>query len=165
MSGPVLRGERVLLRPLEPGDEPILRAAREDPLVADWWGAVEEGFPFTDFPDATRFAIVVDGEVAGLVQYAEEPDPDSRHAEIDVFLGPGHQGAGHGPDAMATLSRHLLEDRGHHRLTLSAAVGNDRAIRSYEKVGFRAVGVTEASWRDRHGTWRDEVLMERVVRP
>ena len=44
-------------------------------------------------------------------------------------------------------------------------MGNDRAIRSYEKLGFRAVGVTEASWRDRHGTWRDEVLMERVVRP
>jgi aminoglycoside 6'-N-acetyltransferase len=165
VSAPVLRGERVLLRPLEPGDKPILKALRQDPSVAEWWGALEEGFPFGDYPEATRFAIVVDGEVAGLIQYAEEADPDSRHAEIDLFLGPGHQGAGYGPEAMATLARHLLEDRGHHRLMLSAAVGNDRAIRAYEKVGFRAVGVTHASWRDGRGVWRDEVLMERVVHP
>jgi aminoglycoside 6'-N-acetyltransferase len=66
---------------------------------------------------------------------------------------------------MSTIVRHLQEDRGHHRLVLSAAVDNARAIRCYEKAGFRPVGVTEASWRDREGNWRDELFMERVVRP
>jgi aminoglycoside 6'-N-acetyltransferase len=42
------------------------------------------------------------------------------------------------------------------------AVENAAAIRSYEKAGFRAVGLLERSWRDESGRWRDEVYMERV---
>jgi RimJ/RimL family protein N-acetyltransferase len=38
-------------------------------------------------------------------------------------------------------------------------VGNERAIRVYEKIGFRRVGVTRKSTR-LHGEWSDELLME-----
>jgi aminoglycoside 6'-N-acetyltransferase len=161
----VLRGEHVVLRPLESGDAAPLRAALATPEVAAWWGAVPDGFPLEDEPTATRFTILVDDEIAGMVQYTEEDEPDYRHAELDVFLHPDHHDRGAGTDAMATLARHLLEDRGHHRLILSVSVDNARAIRAYEKVGFRPVGVTQASWRDLDGKWRDELLMERVVRP
>ena len=59
---------------------------------------------------------------------------------------------------------HLVEDRGHHRITLSTAVDNARAIHVYEKIGFRQVGVTRKSDLDaRTGEWRDELLMEYVV--
>jgi aminoglycoside 6'-N-acetyltransferase len=161
----VLRGDRVVLRPLEPRDAPALRAALATPEVAAWWGAVPDGFPLEDEPEATRFTVLVDEEIAGMVQYTEEREPDYRHAELDVFLHPDHHGHGAGTDAMARLARHLLEDRGHHRLILSVSVDNARAIRAYEKVGFRTVGVTEASWRDLDGNWRDELFMERVVQP
>lgn len=161
----VLRGERVVLRPVEPDDAPALRAALAAPEVAEWWGDVPEGFPLTDEPTATRFTVLVDGEPAGMVQYTEETEPEYRNAEVDVFLDPAHHSRGLGQDVMATIARHLHEERGHHRLVLSAAADNARAIRCYEKAGFRRVGVTEASWRDRHGRWRDEVFMERVMRP
>jgi aminoglycoside 6'-N-acetyltransferase len=161
----VLRGEHVVLRPLVPGDAPALRAALATPEVAAWWGAVPTGFPLEDEPEATRFTVLVDDRIAGMVQYTQEDEPDYRHAELDVFLHPDHHDRGVGTDAMATLARHLVEDRGHHRLVLSVSVDNARAIRAYEKVGFRTVGVTEASWRDPDGNWRDELLMERVVHP
>jgi aminoglycoside 6'-N-acetyltransferase len=160
-----LRGERVVLRPIEPNDVPALEAALATPEVAAWWGPPTAGFPFADEPTATRLAVLVEGEPAGMVQFSEEPDPDYRHADIDIFLDPRHHGHGLGTDAVATLARHLIEDRGHRRVTICPAADNAAAIRSYEKAGFRRVGVTRASWRDPTGGWRDELLMELVVLP
>ncbi len=157
-----LRGETVVLRPLGPSDAARLRAIRETPEVAAWWGRLEDDFPLADEPEATRYAVLVDGEVAGLVQYGEELEPDYRHAEIDLFLDPRLHGRGLGTDAVRTIARHLVEERGHHRLIIAPAVDNLAAVRAYEKAGFRPVGVTQASWRDPEGRWRDELLMERV---
>ena len=66
---------------------------------------------------------------------------------------------------MTTLLRHLLDDRGHHRVTIDPALANVPAIRSYEKAGFERVGVMRRSWRDPDGVWRDSLLMEHVRDP
>jgi aminoglycoside 6'-N-acetyltransferase len=158
-----LRGDRVVLRPLRGGDRTALREIRAAPEVARWWGPVEDDFPEGDYPNGTRLVVELDGEVIGMVQFEEEPDPDARHADIDIFLTASRHDGGLGTDAMRTIARHLLEDRGHHRLTLSTVPSNARAIRCYEKVGFRPVGVTRASQRDAvTGRWVDELLMELV---
>src|SRR5215210_1277112 len=117
-----LRGSAVVLRPLEDGDTAALRAMRDHPSVAHWWGPCEPDFPGSDEPDATRFAILADGRIAGMIQYGEEQEPDYRHASIDIFLDPGLLGRGLGTDAVATLLRHLVEDRGHHRVTIDPDV-------------------------------------------
>jgi aminoglycoside 6'-N-acetyltransferase len=159
-----LRGEGVVLRALQPADLPALRAIRASDEVVRWWGSPEDDFPPDD--GDPRFAVLIDGEVAGMIQYYEEPDPDARHADVDVFLAGEHHGRGRGTDAMRTIVRHLVEDRGHHRVTLSTDPGNAGALRCYEKVGFRPVGVTRASrWDDRSGRWVDELLMDLVVLP
>jgi aminoglycoside 6'-N-acetyltransferase len=158
-----LRGERVVLRPLAAEDAPALQAIATKPEVVAWWGPPDDGFPFTDDPDATRFTIEVDGETAGLIQFGEESEPDYRHAWIDIFLDPAAHGRGLGADAVATLARHLIEERGHHRITIDPAAENGPAIRSYEKAGFRPVGVMRSAWRDPGGRWRDVLLMELVV--
>ena len=164
MSG-LLSGDRVALRPTEPTDVGRLREIRATPEVAKWWGPLEEDFPLDDEPAATRFTALVDGEVAGMLQFQEEPEPDYRSADIDIFLDPPHHGRGLGTDAVTTLVRHLLEGRGHHRVTISAAIENAVAIRCYEKAGFRRVGTLEAAARDPWtGEWHDELLMELVVR-
>jgi aminoglycoside 6'-N-acetyltransferase len=161
-----VRGERIVLRPIGPDDVPALRAIRDTPEVAAWWGKTEDDFPLGDEPSATRHVVLLDGEVIGMVQFIEEKEPDYRHAEIDIFLDPRHLGRGLGTDAVATLVRHLQEDRGHHRAIICPAAANAAAIRSYEKAGFRRVGVLEASWRNwATGRWEDELLMELVVRP
>jgi aminoglycoside 6'-N-acetyltransferase len=161
--GSELRGHRVLLRPLVEADVDAVRAIAATPEVFAWWGPQDEGFPLDDDPGATRFTIRVDGVVIGLIQYGEEPDPDYRHAWIDVFVDPRRHGEGLGTDAVATLLRHLLDDRGHHRVTIDPAAENTPAVRSYEKAGFAPVGVMRSAWRDPDGRWRDVVLMEHVV--
>jgi aminoglycoside 6'-N-acetyltransferase len=159
-----LAGERVRLREITRADVPILRAIAASEEVSRWWGTPSEQFPF-DYERANRLTIVVDGEVGGLIQFSEEREPDYRHASIDLFLEPALHGRGIGGDAVATLARHLIEGRGHHRVTIDPAADNAAAIRCYEKVGFRHVGRARLSWRDREGKWRDSLLMELVVAP
>ena len=107
--------------------------------------------------------IRVDGAIAGLIQFWEETEPKYRHASVDLFLDPALHGRGIGTDALRCLVRHLIEDRGHHRVTIDPAVDNAAAIRSYEKAGFRRIGVMRAYERDVGGAgWHDGLLMERI---
>jgi aminoglycoside 6'-N-acetyltransferase len=156
-----LRGDIVVLRPLRFDDAARLREIHAEPAVAAWWGSMEDEFPF-DEPESTRFTILVDGQVAGVVQYGEEEEPDYRHAWVDVFVATAHHGRGVGTDAVATTLRHLIEARGHHRVTIDPSVDNVAAVRAYEKAGFRRVGVMRAAERGPDGVWRDAVLMEYV---
>ena len=137
------------------------------PEVARWWQGLTEEHLLAKArgeDDVTAFAAVVDGEVAGLVQYYEEDDPEYRHAGIDLFLGPAWHGRGLGPDAVRTMALHLIRDRGHHRVVIDPAADNAVAIRSYEKAGFRRVGVMREHWRDPDGVWRDGLLMDLLAR-
>jgi aminoglycoside 6'-N-acetyltransferase len=154
-----------VLSPLSPGDAGVLREIRREPEVARWWGRPEDDFPFGDDPDATRFAIRVEEDVVGLIQFGEEPEPEYRHAWIDLFVATARHGEGLGTEAIGVLLGHLEDERGHHRVTIDPALDNAAAIRSYEKAGFVPVGVTRRSWRDPEGVWRDSLLMERVVDP
>lgn len=148
-----LSGVSVVLRPVEREDEETLHRIVREPEVSKWWGTPD------DFGD--MLAIVVDGEVAGAIQYEEENEPDYRHASIDIFLGSRHHGRGLGTDAVRTLAVWLIEVRGHHRLTIDPAAVNAAAIRSYSKVGFKPVGVMRRYERDPISReWRDGVLMD-----
>jgi aminoglycoside 6'-N-acetyltransferase len=159
-----LRGERVTLRPTTADDRGALKRIRDEPDVLKWWEPQSDQWP-GDEDDVELLTILHDGEVAGLVQFWEEPDPDYRHADVDILLITRLHGQGVGTDAMRTIARHLTVDRGHHRITLTTSPDNARAIRVYEKVGFRKVGVTRLSERRADGEWHDELLMEYVVEP
>lgn len=158
-----LRGQRVLLRPLTLDDVPAILAIQAQPGVARWWGEPIEQ-ELREKVDGTEgvvpFAIEVDGELVGLIEYHEEEDPMYRHAGIDVFLSEAVHGRGLGTDAVRTMALHLIHDRGHHRLTIDPAAENAAAIRSYEKAGFRPVGVMRQYERLPGGDWHDGLLMD-----
>ena len=151
----------VTLRPLAAGDEAELLRIHSTPEVRRWWDAPDEGFPWTDEPEATRMTIEVDGAVAGMIQFHEELTPKYRHAGIDLFLDPALHGRGVGTEAVRQVVRHLMHERGHHRIAIDPAAANAAAIRSYEKVGFKPVGIMRRYERDVGGDgWHDGLLME-----
>lgn len=158
---PIAAGDpRLVLRRLLRSDAPELRRIHLTPEVRRWWDEPAVGFPW-DEPDSTRCTIEFDGRVAGLIQYWEETEPKYRHATIDLFLDPSLHGRGLGAAAIARVVRHLIEERGHHRITIDPAVENIVAIRCYEKVGFTRVGVMRGYERDVGGDgWHDGLLME-----
>ena len=151
----------MVLRPLAEGDEAELLRIHATPEVARWWEEPAEGFPWTDDPTASRLTIEVDGAVAGLIQFSEEHEPKYRHAQIDLFIDPTLHGRDLGSEAVRRVVRHLIDERGHHRITIDPALENAAAIRAYEKVGFRRVGVMHEYERDVDGRgWHDGLLME-----
>jgi aminoglycoside 6'-N-acetyltransferase len=162
---PAITGARLSLRLITAADREPLAAILAEPGVAIWWsprgaevaadGLYEEG--------EVVYVIEVDGAPVGVIEFGEEKDPDYRHASIDIFLGAAHQGRGLGGESIRLLARHLLEERGHHRITIDPAVANERAIRAYERVGFRRVGVMRGYERGADGTWHDGLLMDMLA--
>jgi len=164
---PTLQGEQVVLRPIQPDDREALMDVLSDPSVVAVWDtrgpesstdellAGDEGW--------TVWAIEFAGEFAGSIQAAENDDEDYKSAGIDIFMHSRFQGRGLGTDAVRTLARYLIEVRGHHRLTIDPAADNERAIRTYEKVGFKAVGVMRRYERGVGGTYHDGLLMDMLA--
>ncbi len=159
-----LPGDRVVLRPLAEADVPRIVELGGDPEVARWWRGLTLEHVLAkargEDDGAVVFAIVFDDEVAGMIQYFEEDDEEFRHASIDLFLGAPYHGRGLGTDSVRTMARYLIGDRGHHRLTIDPAAHNERAIRCYEKAGFRRVGVLREYWLDADGVRRDGLLLD-----
>jgi aminoglycoside 6'-N-acetyltransferase len=160
-GAPTLRGKRVVLRPATDDDAAALLAILDDPGVARWWR--RDSWERLNEDGATVFAVMVDGEPVGCIQYCEEDDPDYLSAALDIFVADAWQGRGVGGDAMRTLIAHLTVVRGHHRFTVDPVAANERAIRVYEHLGFRRVGVMRAYERLADDTWRDALLMELIT--
>lgn len=154
----------------------VLRRATEDdvdaivelldtPGVVEWWPnetheKVATKVAGNDPGEAVPFVVELDGAAIGFIQYYEEDDPDYLHAGIDIAMATDHQDQGLGTDALRALARHLFEERGHHRLIIDPAAHNARAIRAYEKVGFKPVGIMRRYERGGDGTWHDSLLMD-----
>ena len=158
-----LKGDRVVLRPLTADDVSVVAEIQSQPSVARWWGEADEQDlrrQAAGESEETSFAVLVDGEIAGLIQYTEESEAMYRHAGIDLFLSDEFQGQGLGTDAVRTVARYLIDERSHHRITIDPSADNHPAIRAYEKVGFRPVGVMRRYERAPDGQWRDGLLMD-----
>jgi len=161
---PVLDGDLVRLRPLTESDRAALVQVLSDPTVVEWWDTRGPEHSADELiagePGWFVWAIEVDGDFAGSIQATEEDDIDYRHAGIDIFMSARFQGRGRGTDAVRTVARWLFDERRHHRLTIDPAAANARAIRTYEKVGFRPVGVMRRYERGVDRTYHDGLLMD-----
>jgi aminoglycoside 6'-N-acetyltransferase len=163
-SRPTLVAPGVTIRPGRREDIEALCAILAEPSVVRWWGEPESpdevAGKLLEDCDVVLLVIEVGGVVAGGIEYHEETDPGYRHAGIDVYIGAAHQGKGVGSEAVRLLARFLIDARGHHRLTIDPAVSNAAAIRCYEKVGFRPVGVMRQYERGADGGFHDGLLMD-----
>jgi aminoglycoside 6'-N-acetyltransferase len=159
-----LHGAHVTLRPATEADISELARIRATREVVRWWrggddmsAAVAEDL---EQPDVETFVIEHDGHIAGAIQWQAETEPDYRHANLDIYLDPALHSRGLGSDAVRTLGRHLIAERGHHRLVIDPAADNTAAIRCYTKAGFKPVGVMRSYERGLDGTWHDGLLMD-----
>ena len=159
-SRPTLRGRDVLLRPPSASDVEPLAAILAEPAVSRWWGEHDADWVRNELVEGEPgWVIVVDGGVAGWLQYSEETDLDYRHVGLDIFLATALHGRSIAREALRLAIRHFIA-RGHHRFTIDPAADNHRAIRAYEALGFRPVGVMRRYERSSDGTWHDGLLMD-----
>jgi len=148
----------ISFRPLTPADLPLMREWLSRPHVAEWWGPpptiaqVEREFgPLTSDDSTTRAYVVLgDGAPIGYIQsyvaagsgdgwWPDERDPGARG--IDQFLAhPEQLGRGLGTAVVRAFTELLFADPAVTRVQTDPSPENGRAIRCYEKAGFRAVG-------------------------
>lgn len=133
-------------RPVEPEDLPMLRRWRAEPLVSEWWGSPELEDPGEVLADP-RVAMWIVSHSAPFA-YAQDYSPhdweDHPFAHlppgsrgIDQYIGePGMIGRGHG-SAFVRLHCERLLAAGAPAIGTDPHPDNLRAIRAYEKAGFR----------------------------
>jgi RimJ/RimL family protein N-acetyltransferase len=168
---PLLRGERVWLRPLERRDLPAYVAGINDTEVGGWAGY---SFPYSvemssDWFDHIReqmgrgtayfFAVCELGHDRFIgTTWLKDVDFGHGRAELAIFMDRDHIGAGWGTDAQRVLLAFGFGTLRLERIFLTVDSENARAIRSYEKIGFKKEGLMRRSWQ-MHGKLSDTVLM------
>lgn len=138
--------------PVTRDDFPMLRSWLAEPHMAGWWGDPETEIALIeedlagDLCDmrivwADRpFAFVQDYPVRGYGAPHYGHLPDAARA-MDMFLGdPAYLGAGHGAGFLRARARELFA-AGVPAVVVDPDPANTRAVASYEKAGFRPVGL------------------------
>ena len=104
-----------------------------------------------------RVVIEADGEPAGTVTWELVNERSSIVRLERLAVHPRFRGRGVADDGTRRLQRHLLVERGFHRLELEVYAFNERALAHAERVGYVREGVKrQAYWR--HDRWNDAVL-------
>ncbi|MDA0231868.1 MAG: GNAT family protein [Chloroflexi bacterium] len=93
------------------------------------------------FPDSLKWVIERAGHGIGQVRL-DDIDEAEGHARLAIGIWhPDDWGHGYGTDATRLALRHAFEGLRLHRIDLVVLESNARAIRSYEKSGFKHKGV------------------------
>ena len=93
-------------------------------------------------PEVECFIVESAERPIGFIQYWVGDEPAT--GGLDMFLVPEARGQGLGPDAARALLGYLLDELGWRRVTVDPLVENTRAVRGYEKAGFRVEATVEA---------------------
>jgi aminoglycoside 6'-N-acetyltransferase len=118
------------------------------PHVSRWWGDPEAALDFIDDHASDLHAIIcADGTAVGYICWQPIPAEEKvaagltglpeQHIDIDLLIGePDSLGRGIGSGALCLLVDRLVA-QGVPSIGLAAAEDNSRALRAYEKAGFR----------------------------
>lgn len=82
-------------------------------------------------------------------------------AEIGIaIIDKGYRGHGYGTEALGKVVDYAFNELGLNLLGLTVFPSNERAIKAYEKVGFRKKELMKNSWLLPNGEYADMWLME-----
>ncbi|MAS06975.1 MAG: GNAT family N-acetyltransferase [Ahrensia sp.] len=166
---PVLRGPSVTLRRARPSDVDARFALGRDSGITELYGLDPDALRRFDRDTAEAWVrrlsehpcawiIEHDGSLIGEVRL-DRIDRTDRRASLAIGIAdPALLGKGLGTEAARLALAHAFETLGLHRISVRVLARNGRAIRSYEKCGFRIEGRERESVFFR-GEWEDDVMM------
>ncbi len=169
MNGAFLVGQKVYLRPFEADDLVPLYDWINDPELRAQTGTVRptskaglQKWYERVCNDESRiwFAVVKkddDGVIgeAGLLRMF----PEWRTTDLTIIIGdPGAKGLGYGSEAVRLLLDYAFGNLNFHRVSIGVVGFNEKALRFYERVGFRREGVQRDGYYHNH-QFSDFIMM------
>ncbi|WP_019177732.1 GNAT family N-acetyltransferase [Methanomassiliicoccus luminyensis] len=164
----MIEGASVRLRAPEKADLPYFLKWINDPEVTAYLpvGALvspeeEEAWLRGVMSSSSERTFSIETKDGRLIGNCALREIDWTHRRADVGIMIGEKGAwsrGYGTDALAVLLGLAFGEMGLNRASLTAAADNLRAIRAYEKCGFRREGVLR-SYLYKNGQYIDCVQM------
>jgi RimJ/RimL family protein N-acetyltransferase len=166
----IIQGEKISLRPMRPKEVELIHRWANNPDVMPYWYGKRRTLKqikddwkphyFSDKDSYTGrcFAIEVKDEPIGMVNY-NKIDRDNKSVDMDIIIGQkGDWDKGYGTDALRTFCGYLFREFKLNRIWLGAYIFNVRAIRAYEKAGFKKEGILREEALIR-GKFVDSVLL------
>lgn len=114
--------------------------------------------PLTEHPLAIEIDTLEGWRIIGNIGF-HRIDWVARNTEVGIFIGEKQfWSQGYGTEAMRLMLKHGFEDINLNRIFLHVMEPNTRAIRSYEKSGFKHEGVLrQATYRE--GRYQNLLVM------
>ncbi|WP_019177731.1 GNAT family N-acetyltransferase [Methanomassiliicoccus luminyensis] len=162
-----LRGEKVTLRAVEWGDLPHFVDWLNDPevnahLMSNPLAGLEEQEQwYHDLQGTDERVLSVEAEDGRLIGNCGIIKLEWEDRRCSLWLAIGEKDVwdrGYGTDVVRTMLRYLFDEMDLNRVYLNVAEANARAIRAYEKCGFRKEGVMRKA-RFKNGRYENDVLM------
>jgi len=166
MNGPpVLRGERVTLRPLTIDDAPALHVAHSDKAVHLYWSEPEyskleqtRAHIAATIAKSESWAITESGgEALGRISLFRTR---AGVGEIGLLIRKAAQGKGLVSAALSLVVAHAFANS-YHRLVADIDPDNASSLRLFERAGFVREGVLRQNWITHLGK-RDTVLLAKL---
>ncbi len=170
MFGPVLRGEKVTLRPADEADPPRFATWLSDMEITRFLGrrtgqSLQQELEFFksvgESKDTVFWVIEAQGEAIGATGI-HAIDWQNAHGTTGIVIGNKDAwGRGYASEAMALRTRYAFRELNLHKLMTEVFLENGASRRALEKAGYRTVGIRRehvfraGGWRD---LWLGEVL-------
>lgn len=165
---PVLVGRGITLRRAQSNDVEARLRLGNDPEILEMFGvsrdAVRPPTPESaaqwvqTLMDHPRAWVIETDRLIGEVRLDQINLQDRRASLAIGILAPEYLGMGLGTEATMLVLGHAFHDLKLHRISIRVLAYNTRAIRSYQKCGFRIEGCErEAAFVN--GQWHDDVIM------
>ncbi len=151
---------RYVFRPVDEADLPLIAGWLAEPHVAQWWDDPEKEIAairdHIDSVSVEPLIVELSGRpIAYLQSYDPHLEDDHPYADqpfgtlgIDLTIGPSEMiGIGHGSGIVRQFAEELFEE-GAPRVIIDPHPDNKRAIRAYEKAGFREIGRRSSVYGD-----------------
>jgi diamine N-acetyltransferase len=166
----MLRGEKVILRPLRDEDfdmwyrlmaenieVSVLAASVWIPYTVEAARKLWQSMLTAAEDERLWFAVEAEGAFIGSVSL-KDIDRRSQHAWLSIVLDGTRLGQGYGRDSLRTLLRWAFTIENFRRISLEVFSTNERALRAYRAVGFVEEGrMREVTWVD--GQYVDMIQM------
>lgn len=178
----IYENDRLRVRRLSESDKHLLVKWLTDPVILEFFEGRDNPHDIEKvnrhyYPEddgTTRCIVEYDGLPIGYIQFylldmdaktAYGYESDEAVYGMDQFIGESaYWNRGIGKQLVRSMARYLLKERGAARIVMDPQAWNERAIRCYQRSGFRKVGLLpKHEWHEKEA--RDCWLMEYSDRP